>query len=194
MPEAPEQLVQERKAARDIAAEGLQITAEARLRLSPKSYSLPSTRKFALSPRYTRAFRILEAVSKGNALRINLPAAWKMHQVISKIHLDPAPNPDDDPYQRNLPPPPDHIDEQGMEQWKVEKIVSKLVDDEAILYKVRWEGYNEEDDTWEDSAALEHAQEVVGAYEEALERSRLRGRRQAGGATLYREPRGRPQR
>ncbi|ERF69455.1 hypothetical protein EPUS_09453 [Endocarpon pusillum Z07020] len=132
MPEALEQLVQEREAARDIAAEGLQIAAEvmmnraiqdrsfdsgwARLRLSPKSYSLPSTRKFALSPRYTRAFRILEAVGKGNALRMDLPAAWRLHQVISKIHLDPAPSPDDDPYQQNLPPPSDHIDEQGMEQ------------------------------------------------------------------------------
>ncbi|ERF71996.1 hypothetical protein EPUS_07466 [Endocarpon pusillum Z07020] len=131
MPKALEQLVQEREATRDIAAKGLQITAEvimnkaiqdrsfdsgwARLRLSPKSYSLPSTRKFALSPRYTRAFRILEAVGKGNALRMDLPAAWRIHQVISKIHLDPAPSPDDDPYQRNLPPPPDHIDEQGME-------------------------------------------------------------------------------
>jgi hypothetical protein len=36
-----------------------------------------------------------------------------------------------------------------MEQWKVEKIVGKLVnvDGEAISYKVRWQGFEEEDDT-----------------------------------------------
>lgn len=47
-----------------------------------------------------------------------------------------------------------------MEHWKVEKIVGKLVnaDGEAILYKVRWKEYNEEDDTWKDSEALEQVQ------------------------------------
>ncbi|ERF72505.1 hypothetical protein EPUS_09032 [Endocarpon pusillum Z07020] len=78
-----------------------------------------------------------------------------------------------------------------MEQWKVEKIVSKLVHGEAISYKVRWEGYEAEDDTWEDPTALEQAQEAVRAYEEALGHSGLRGRRQADGSTFYGEPRGR---
>lgn len=118
-----------------------------RLRLSSKTYSLSSTRKFALSLRYTRAFRVLETVEKGNALRIDLPASWNIHPVIRKVHLDPAPDPGDESYQRNVPPPPDHIDEEGMEQWKVEKIVGKLVNGEAILYKVRWQGFDEEDDT-----------------------------------------------
>lgn len=208
-PDAPQQLVQERQAARDIAAEGLTVAADimanraltdrsfdtgwARLRLSPISYSLPSTRKFALSPRYTRSFRILEEVGRGNALRLELPASWKIHPVISKIHLDPAPDPDGDPFQRNLPAPPDHINEQGLEQWKVEKIVGKLVsaDGEAISYRVRWAGYNEDDDTWEDVGALQQAQQAVQAYEEALQASRLRGRMQADGFTLFVEPKGR---
>jgi hypothetical protein len=34
-----------------------------------------------------------------------------------------------------------------MEQWKVEKIVGKLVSGEAISYKVRWHGFSEDDDT-----------------------------------------------
>ena len=78
-----------------------------------------------------------------------------------------------------------------MKQWQVEKIVGKLTDSKAISYKVRWQGYNAEDDTWEDKAALKQAQEAVRAYEEALKRSRLRGRRQANGSTLYGEPQGR---
>ena len=122
---------------------------------------------------------------------MQLPNTWKIHPVISKIHLDPCQDPGDDPFQRNVPSPPEYIDEQGMEQWKVEKIVGKLVDGEAISYKVRWEGYSEDDDTWEDQAAFEHSQEAVQAYENALRGSRLRGRRQADGSTLYTEPRGR---
>ncbi|ERF75557.1 hypothetical protein EPUS_08969 [Endocarpon pusillum Z07020] len=59
-----------------------------------------------------------------------------------------------------------------MEQWKVEKIVGKLVDDEAISYKVRWEGYEVEDDTWEDLTALEQAQESVSAAAAALDQKR----------------------
>jgi len=206
-PDAPHQLVQEREAARDIAVDGLQMAIDvmmdralndrsfdsgwARLRLSPKSYALPSTRKFALSPRYTRAFRILEKVGRGNALRLDLPAAWGIHPVISKIHLDPALDPDDDPFQRNLPPLPDHIDEEGLERWRVERIVGKVVNGDAISYKVRWQGFTEEDDTWEDQTELAQAQEAVQAYEEALQRSRLRGRRQTDGSTLFVEPRGR---
>jgi Chromo (CHRromatin Organisation MOdifier) domain len=168
-------------------------TGWARLRLSLKSYSLPSIRKFTLSPRYTRAFKILETLGRGNALRLDLPASWGIHPVISKIHLDPAPNPDDDPYHRNVPPPPDHIDEQGVYHWKVEKVVGKLVSasGEAILYKLRWQGWREESDSWEDSSALDQAQEAVQAYEDALQRSGLRGRRQKNGTVEYKEPAGR---
>jgi hypothetical protein len=78
-----------------------------------------------------------------------------------------------------------------MEQWKVEKIVGKLVNGEAITYKVRWEGYEEEDDTWEDPTALQQAQQAVQAYEKALLSSRLRGRRRADGSVEYSEPRAR---
>ena len=72
----------------------------------------------------------------------------------------------------------------------MKKIVDKFVNDETISYKVRWKGYDVEDDTWEDPTALEQAQELVRAYEEALERSRFRGRRQTDGSTLYGESQG----
>lgn len=111
--------------------------------------------------------------------------------MISKIHFDPVPSPDNDPYQRNLSLPPDYIDEQGMEQWKVEKIVDKFVNGEVISYKIRWKGYNAEDDTWKNPTALEQAQEAVRAYEEALGHSRLQGYRQTDGSTLYGESQGR---
>jgi Chromo (CHRromatin Organisation MOdifier) domain len=129
-------------------------------------------------------------VEKENALRIDLPAVWRVYRVISKIYLDPAADPDNNPYQHNVPPPPDHVDEQGMEHWKVEKVVGKLINGEAISYRVRWQGFGGEDDTWEDRIALDQAQQAVQAYEEALQRSRLRGHRQADGSTLFVEPRG----
>ena len=73
----------------------------------------------------------------------------------------------------------------------MEKIVGKLVNGEAISYKVRWQGFEENDDTWEDSMALANAQQATQAYEIALQSSSLRGRRQADGSTLFGEPRGR---
>ncbi|KAF7502056.1 hypothetical protein GJ744_007973, partial [Endocarpon pusillum] len=73
-----------------------------------------------------------QSVGRGNALRIDLPASWRMHPVISKIHLDPVLDPANDLFQRNVPPPPDHIDEEGIKEWRVEKIVGKLANGEAI--------------------------------------------------------------
>ena len=75
----------------------------------------------------------------------------------------------------------------------MEKIVDKLVsaDGEAISYKVRWEGYAEEDDTWEEQGNLEQAKKAVQAYEEALRLSQLRGRQRADGSRIFTEPRGR---
>ena len=62
--------------------------------------------KFILSSQYIRAFRVLKTVDKGT---------WSTHHIISKIHLNPASNPADNPYQRSVPPPPDHVDKQGQQ-------------------------------------------------------------------------------
>ena len=48
---------------------------------------------------------------------------------------------------------------------------------EAISYKVRWHGFNEKDDTWEVLTAFTQARQAVQVYKEAVQRSRLRGRR-----------------
>jgi len=52
-------------------------------------YSIPATRKQNLAPQRIGPFKILEVVWKGKAYRLQLPPYYRIHPVISIIHLEP---------------------------------------------------------------------------------------------------------
>ena len=54
-------------------------------------------------------------------------------------------------------------DEDGNECWEVSRIIGKKKQNGVVLYKVLWEGFSEEEFTWE---PLEHLQNVIGLVEE----------------------------
>jgi hypothetical protein len=64
------------------------------------SYSAPGIQKPKLGPQRIGPFRITEVLSKGRAYRLDLPPHYEIHDVISIVHLEPAPCPGTDPYQR----------------------------------------------------------------------------------------------
>jgi hypothetical protein len=51
------------------------------------------------------------------------------------------------------------------EEYVVEKIVGKRISDDQIEYRVKWEGYSEEENTWEPYESLKHLTDMIEEYE-----------------------------
>lgn len=87
----------------------------------------------------TGLFTVKERVSKV-AFRLDLLDDYKIHLVISCIHLEPA---KEDPYNRQIPPPTPIIIE-GEERYLIDRILKKeqrrQPGDRArhVYYRVRW--------------------------------------------------------
>lgn len=52
------------------------------------------------------------------------------------------------------------------DEYDVEAIVGKKTRAGVVLYRVRWEGYGPDEDTWEPSASLNGCAALVAEYEE----------------------------
>ena len=75
------------------------------IRLTRQGYSLIATVKHKLGAQRMGPFRIIEPVGRGAALRLELHPTFAGHDVISVMHLEPAPAPGSDPFDRDLPEP-----------------------------------------------------------------------------------------
>ena len=115
-----------------------------------KGYDIPAAhRKFG--QQYAGPFTILARIGK-QAYKLDFPAAWRIHPVISVVHLEPAEN-DDDPFQRARPTrnPPVFVegDTDEFKSYEIERIMAKRVTRNGTTqYLVRWKGYGPEDDQW----------------------------------------------
>jgi hypothetical protein len=76
-------------------------------------YKLPATRKGKLAAQRLGPFKILRKVGRGAAYELALPDHYRIHPVISVIHLEPAPAPDSDPFHRESPPIEPIVNEVG---------------------------------------------------------------------------------
>jgi hypothetical protein len=131
-----------------------------------KGYKIPSVTNVKLSQQYVGSFRVIERIGR-LAYRLELPANWKVHNVFSIGHLEPANAPGTDPYNRPQPTEPLPIDaEQNI--YEVEKILDKMVfargKGMCTKYLIRWSGYGEKDDSWENVKNI-YCDELIQEYE-----------------------------
>jgi hypothetical protein len=89
-------------------------------------YSVPGIQKPKLGPQRIGPFRITQVLSKGRAYRLEFPPHYGIHDVISIAHLEPAPCPKSDPYERttlveDLTP----VYRDGQAEWELEALVKK---------------------------------------------------------------------
>jgi hypothetical protein len=127
-------------------------------------YKLRGIPKAKLGLQRVGPFNIVEKVGR-LAYKLDLPDGWKIHPVISIVHLEPA---KDDPFGREVVPPPP-VEVEGEEYWKIETIIRRELRgrgrNRRIHYLVRWKGYGPEFDEWLPVEEMEHSGELVEEFE-----------------------------
>ena len=121
-----------------------------------------------LGPRQLGPFKILERIGDLD-FKLELPGWLKLHPVFHVNRLSP--------YRDNglaKPPPPDPVVVDGEEEYEVEAVTDSRIiklggrgNRTKLQYYVKWKGYGAGDSSWEDAAALAHAQAKVRAFHKA---------------------------
>ena len=130
-------------------------------------YSIPGLNR-KLSQQRAGPFKVLAKVGH-HAYRLELPPTMRIHPVISVAQLEPAHG--EDPYGRvvNEEPPP-ITDEDGAiydDEYVIERLLNKEVTDAGrTKYLVKWRGWGAQHNVWYDLEDLEHAGDLVKAYED----------------------------
>ena len=142
-----------------------------------------------LMERYSGPFEITEKVGT-HAYRLKLPLYWKnVHPVWNVSKIFPY---HEDPSTPNHPePPPDVIE--GEPEWEVESIVDSRFLHGKLQYLVKWTGWSDAENSWEDEANLEHSPDVIQDFYKKFPSAprRLPDGSKSGKAITKRQKRGR---
>ena len=109
-------------------------------------------------------FEITEVISP-TAYRLRLPDTYKGHNVLNLQHLTKyhrSPN----ELRPRLANPRDTLP--SLEEYKVERIVGEKRKNGRLYYRVRWKGYDTEDDTWQSTQDIHNAPELLKAWQNCL--------------------------
>jgi hypothetical protein len=151
-------------------------------------YTVPGITKKKIGPQRIGPFRITETLSKGKAYRLDLPDHYRIHDVISVAHLEPAPCPRSDPYARAVPvedATPAYAHSDGDHEWELDALVKKRTmgrgSSRQVQYLGRWKDHGPEWDSWINEDDLENAQELLKDFNDKLEnRDAVAQTRQSG--------------
>ena len=133
-------------------------------------YRVPGITSKKVGPQLVGPFRVLERIGR-LAYRLELPDTMRIHNVISVAHLEPATDPEADPYRRRrLPAPAVVVD--GYEEFEIEKLLQKRRIRRgrgwSTQYLVRWLGYGPEYDEWMPDYRLSNASELISDFEKVF--------------------------
>jgi hypothetical protein len=154
-------------------------------------YTVPGITKKKIGPQRIGPFRITETLSKGKAYRLELPEHYRIHDVISVAHLEPAPCPRSDPYARAVPvedATPAYAHDNGEHEWELDALIKKRMlgrgNSRHVQYLGGWKDHGPEWDSWINEDDLENAQELLEDFNNkesnaAVTQSRKPGKRKA---------------
>jgi hypothetical protein len=116
-----------------------------------------------LSHRRLGPFPVERQVSH-NAYRLQLPFPMRrLHPVFNIVKLTTAP-PDPIPGRHPQPPPPPEVID-GEDEYIVEKILDSKMFRGRLKFKIKWEGYGPEHDSWEYATEVYAPERVADFYQ-----------------------------
>jgi hypothetical protein len=125
-----------------------------------------------LNPKHYGPFQIIKEISPV-AYQLQLPPSWNIHPVfhaslLSSYSETPSHSPN---FSR---PPPDLIENE--EEYEVEqiKVHQSFGRSKCLQYLIKWKGYPESDNTWEDATDV-HAPELTKQYHKCHLPQRIKG-------------------
>ena len=113
-------------------------------------------------------FKVLEKIG-ASAYRLEIPDAWKVHNVFNEALLTPHHAPIFENQEPPPPPPAELVDDH--EEHIVEAVInSKVVGRgtrKSMMFLVKWKGYDDTENSWEPESNLDNAQEAIDDYYKA---------------------------
>lgn len=130
-------------------------------------YGLPSTVKTKLAAQQMGPFRIIRRVGRRAAFELELPEHYRIHPVVSVVHLEPALQQESDPFRRESPPHESIVNEAGDHVWEVEELLKRREvgrrGRRRVEYLVCWKSWREEYEQWIDEREIAEKPGRAGA-------------------------------
>ena len=112
-----------------------------------------------LAERQLGPFEIIKVISP-NAVKLKLPAGFKIHDVInvSQVWLYKSPVAG----QQVIPPEP--IEVEGSPEYEVEEVLNSQLKRGKLEYLAKWSGYTDDHNTWESELNLVNSKEAINDF------------------------------
>ena len=104
-------------------------------------------------------YKIVKIISS-NAVKLKLPAAFKIHDVINVSHIRPYRPPTAG--QSTIPPEPIIIEETP--EYEVEEITDSRFKHGKLKFLVKWSGYTDDYNTWEPEANCTNSRDIINEF------------------------------
>ena len=113
-----------------------------------------------LAEKYSGPFEIIEKIGT-HAYRLKLPDYWKnVHPVWNVSKIFPY---NEDPENPNFTRPPADVIE-GEPEWEVEEILDAKFAHGNLQFLVKWLGWPDSENSWEDEVNLENSPEIIADF------------------------------
>ena len=113
-----------------------------------------------LTERYVGPY-VIEKVVSSNAVKLRLPSLMRIHLVVNVSRIVRYKKKVKGQKKEEGKP----VEVEGVEEWEVEKILSKKKMRGGEKYLIRWKGFTVEGDTWERRENLKNAEELIKEFE-----------------------------
>jgi hypothetical protein len=109
-------------------------------------------------------FEVIDIISP-TAYKLRLPDSFRGHNVFNLQHLAKY-HRSSDKGRPNLANPRDILP--STEEYEVDQIVGERKRNGKLLYRIRWKGYDAEDDTWQTARDIRNAPELLKRWRQRL--------------------------